>query len=422
MVKLILSDYDKMDTSKILLEKRMAFTPAVREIMDILTLDAGPVIVGSYKYVIHEYPVDIDMFEETRLSDVSERIVCRKIARRFKVIAQKIRKRRLTYLADFKAGEDDRFVCPYIGSFDVSDASPVGYEPDRIREWIRNADISDRERKIWFKKVVDNPDYPQYIALYDLLHDRRVVRWSLSEIEKGRKILTGGRLYTLEEAVASRSVVKMDLWAWIDHRFVEISNWYRIRFRKIPGGRWIDLTKTLPVYEDSLRRNIREYFTPRFKKNFKMAKRVWMYAAHTNDIPLMKLLFPLFRSDASRLGQMKGEIDVIVAMIDRLADPPLAHIRDQVDHFNEVISTITQNVISSREKKKIFCQIGRIDTDTSIPALRDVLLSISEVIEKYIQRYVYAFLKQRNIFTILASLLLVLSPSSKPIGRILTYG
>lgn len=410
---------------EILLEKRAAesLSPDVREAIDLITLDREfpAAIVGSYKYVIHEYPVDIDLFENCGYEGMTREAAVRKIVKGFEAMATRIRGARLTYLADFKAGEDARYETPHMGRWEPL-SGLRDYEPVELIQWIRELGegglITAEEEAEWIAGVQTVPDYFAYMALEEKIRQKRVIRWTLAEIKKGRKRLAGGLDYSLAEAVQSQSVVKIDIWRWVDGRFLEVTNWYRLRWRQT-DGRWTDLTQPLPIYEESIRRGVREFFDPRLEKNIKMAKRIWLYAVYKNDTPLLNLLFPLFRSDAAKLGQVRGEIGVMLDMIHKIRRPPMAGILDQLFRFNEVISSVTQNVIPSNEKLKIFQRIEtfydqkkkkQVDTAELISCLEE----IDKTLGRYIQRYVYAFLKKKHLFSEVEKIFAIRSPKAKP--------
>lgn len=408
----------------ILLEKRSheSLTPSVKEAIDIITLDPKypPDIVGSYKYIIHEYPVDIDLFENCMYTGPSKTVILNRIVQSFKKMAVRVKKARDTYLADFKAGEDVRYECPFLGTFDII-AGLRDYDARQIRRWIHAISheglLTEQERDEWLRAVVSDPDYIQYYRLEEMIRKKRIIRWSLTELKRGKKKLSDNVIYTLAEAIDSQTVIKIDIWKWVDRRFVEITNWFRIRYRADVRRPWTDLTQPLPVYEESIKRGVREFLDPNLGKNMKMAKRIWLYAVHTNDIHLMKTLYPIFRSDAARLAQIHGEIEVILAILANVKKPPLSKITNQIIQFNEIISTITQNIIPVAEKKRIFKRIFNSKTQADIISN---LTYIDNKLSKYIQRYVYAILKKKHIFARIEKLFAFYSPKARPSGYVLT--
>ena len=414
---------------KILLEKRAekSMPPSVIAAMKMITLDPEqpPAVVGSYKYIIHEYPVDIDLFENCEYVGASPVPIMNRMVSSFGEMARRISKAKLTYLSDFKAGEDLRFICPFLGSYDVLKKKTHGYDARGIRAWIHDVSglITPEEKKTMLDTVKERPTYFQYARLAELIKHKRTIRWTLAEMKKGWKKLVGGVRYTLAEGIRSQSVVKIDIITQIDQRFIEMTNWFRIRYRETNRKRWVDWTQPLPIYEESIRQGVRDFFDPSLEKNIKMAKRIWLYAVYKNDIKMMKDLYPLFHSQASKLGQIRGEIEVLLHMLETQKKPPLKHILTQIVQFNETIAIITQNIIPVQEKKAIFHRIHHFyDTKKTYPIeeITSTLRFLDKKLNRYIQRYVYAFLKKKHIFSTIEKIFAIPSPKEKVKGYVLT--
>jgi len=430
---------EKSKLGRILLEKRspISLLPSVRKAIDLITLDPEhpAEIVGSYKYIIHENPVDIDLFENCSYEAASLVPILKHIVELFKDMASRLMVAKDTYLADFKAGEDSRFFCPYMGTYEILKGYK-DYDPERVREWIDalGSLLSVEEKKEMLEAVEDHPTYFQYIRLEDLIRSKRVVRWTLRELFKGQKKLAGNLIYTLEEAIQSHTVMKIDIWTWIKNGYVEVTNWFRLRFRQKGTKKWDDLTQPLPLYEESIRKGVRDYFDPRLEKNMKMAKRIWLYAVYKNDYQLMKLLYPLFRSDASRLGQLRGEIEVLHSMLESIEkNPPIRFMIEQMIHFNDVVSTITQDVLPIEEKNRIFRRIehfydyeekektlNKEEKQQYLDDFKATLEFIDSKISMYIQRYVYAFLKKKSLFAVIEKIFAIPSPRPNPMHYVLS--
>lgn len=414
---------------KILLEKRAkeSMPPSVIAAMEMITLDPShpPAVVGSYKYIIHEYPVDIDLFENCEYVGASPVPIINRLVASFGDMARKISKARLTYLSDFKAGEDLRFVCPFLGSYDILGKMALGYDAKGIRAWIHDISglMTAQEKQEMLEAVHEHPTYFQHSRLAELIKQKRTIRWTLAEMKKGWKKLVGGLRYTLAQGISDQSVVKIDIILPIDQRFLEMTNWFRIRYRATNRKRWVDWTQPLPIYEESIRQGVRDFFDPSLEKNIKMAKRIWLYAVYTNDIKMMKALYPLFHSQASKLGQLRGEIEVLLHILAMQKKPPLKHILNQMVQFNETIAIITQNILPIQEKRNIFRRIHHFyDTQKtySTAEIISTLTFLDKILNRYIQRYVYAFLKKKHIFSLIEKIFAIPSPKEKVKGYVIT--
>ncbi|NBP59148.1 hypothetical protein EBU71_21865, partial [bacterium] len=105
--------------SLILTDKRstLCFTKDLSQAIEVISLISKPIIVGSYSFIAHPYPGDIDMFEVNE-ERANVKQACQHFQERFQHLAQRIQKRKNTYLTDFKAGEDRRFQIDCEASFE----------------------------------------------------------------------------------------------------------------------------------------------------------------------------------------------------------------------------------------------------------------------------------------------------------------
>jgi hypothetical protein len=345
--------------------------------------------------------VDIDLMENCLYTGDQKKIVNR-IVRSFQAMAVRLQKEKFTYLGDFKAGEDERYYCPFLEPYDKF----------LLREWIRTLHsmglLTLQEKCQWLKLVNKKDD------LKEIIRKKQIIRWSLKEIRMGKKKLIGGIIRTLRDAIQSRTVIKIDLWSWIDHRFVEVTNWFCLRFRETSNNPWEDLTQPLGVYEESILQDIFDYFDPNVGKNMKLAKRLWLYAGMTHDTVLLRLLYPLFRSDAAQIGQIQGEITILLNLL-QLPKPPLNLIFDRIVIINESIGTFASNIIPLKDKQQIFRRTSVLfqqpkDSEMMLACLK----YIDKKLIKYTQQYVYAILKKKKIFTHLEKLFYLKSPLLSP--------
>ena len=192
--------------------------------MQLITLDPNypPDLVGSFKYAIHEYPADIDMFENYNAC-CSLKTAKTEIATKFKQMAKRIiENKQHIYLGDFKAGYDDRY---YVDIGKVDNNEIVYYNPDKIKERLYELKKDDlltkKEYDELLAKVVKNPKLQQYFDLDSQIKKKYVVRWKIDEMVKGEKTLHLGKEITLEDALAQQSIVKIDIWIYLNNRYQE---------------------------------------------------------------------------------------------------------------------------------------------------------------------------------------------------------
>jgi hypothetical protein len=215
--------------SKSVVQKRtkVCLTRELEEKIQMISISGGANIVGSYSYMAHPYPGDIDMFEKVekyqKISKLSpEQVYSKKIElvkdleKKFMKIGKQIQKQRETYLADFKAGYDFRYL---LNLYDVNEElNPLiclnqwltvsqSEGLYRIKELYKQKLLSVKEYQNWKKDF----SYSREYFIENCVRKNWIIRWSLSELINGTKFLPLKKEITLREALTHQSVVKIDL-------------------------------------------------------------------------------------------------------------------------------------------------------------------------------------------------------------------
>lgn len=373
----------------------------VVNIINMLTLDEKfpPTIVGSYKYVVHEYPNDIDLFEFTR-GCCSKDEVLKKIVDKFKEIIQTIEKQTHTYLGDFKAGIDDRYIID-IGK--MSNKKIHGYDPVSIRERLRILyddgllDAEDLQKML--KAVINEPSMMEYLALKDLVHKMCTVRWTPEEVLQGFKKLPKNKLLSFEDALSQQSVVKIDVWTNVAGRYMEITNWYAITYLENGALNAQFLSEPMPNYEESLMKDLNAYKNPSLRKSMKFAKRLWNYYVLKNMRKEMVLLYPLFSSGAAKMYQIMGEIEVIINILTWIKTEKInmESVKNNVEDWKTRLGTLMFDALPIETSEAIFRKVNEILGARSKKYMVDALNDIQEKLELCVDKYVRKYLKKNKI-------------------------
>lgn len=225
----------------------------------------------------------------------------------------------------------------------------VGFDPARVEE---EAKRLRRERLISFdelKRITallaemgTNPTKSQWEELSDIFRDHSVLRWNASEIAQGYKVLPGAEMLTLADAIAQKTLVKMDIWALVGGRYMEVTNFFLVSAINAAGGEIEMLTQSLPDYEKSIAKDVRFYSSPNHRKTLKALKRLWSLAIWKNNLALAERISPLFSSNAAALNQINGDAEVLSLMLKKLPDPPLDQIMAQIDGFKTRVDQLNE--------------------------------------------------------------------------------
>jgi hypothetical protein len=351
-----------------------------------ITLDANfpSKIVGSFQYAIHEYPGDIDLMEEY-VGCCSVASTARAVADGIRQIIKNVRKRKLTFLGDFKAGVDARYKVD-IGEFVLSGKNLVlkGYDAAYIRASIavlkNTGMLAAEEENELLRLVRDAPNYMEHHELFEAVRKYYVLRWTIDELESGYKILRGHVKISLRDAVAMNTVVKIDIYAFINGRFVEVTNWFLLKMRSHTGSKLRTISERMGNYETNILKDIALYKNPDMRKHMKLAKRLWLHAVHKKDELTMKKLFPLFSSGAAKLSQIVSDLETLCNMLKKLRYPPLKFMLRELQDMKMRMATIMADTLPIKTATKVFRIINSITFRTNAADMLERLDEIGDIL------------------------------------------
>jgi len=369
----------------------------------LITLDPlfPPKIVGSFKYVVHEYPADIDMFE-TYKSCCSIYTAKKEIAAKFKAMAQRIKDSQHIYLGDFKAGHDERY---YIDIGHSKGSDILDYNPDKIRAAVlkvKAANLLTREEcDLILSKIVEKPKLKEFYTLESLLKKKYVVRWTIDEMIKGKQTLPLGQEITLEDALTHKSIVKIDIWIYLNQRYIEMTNMFMLTYDDTKENTHY-LSVKPEAYETSLMEDLQKYSNRSVNKYMKLAKRLWVYAVLKNNTKIMEALYPLFSSSASKMYQITGEIETIVNILEHIKHPLLSSIKANIENWKTRLGTVMSDTLPTEVANGIYRKINTIirrlnDNNNNKTFAITQLEELSDTLVIYINKYSKRYLNKHKL-------------------------
>ena len=197
-----------------------------------------------------------------------------------------------------------------------------------------------RDIKNIVRKIVMQPGY--YLADFKagLSPDGQVLRWNESELVKGYKFLPNGIRYTLEEASEDPTIVKIDAWAPINGRYVEVSNFMILMYVDAKGKKHL-LNGEQPDYVESIKNDIITYFSQDSLNAFKATKRMMLLAKAFEDNYALSKILPLIDSGAGSLYQIISDMNTIYEMVEKLGNAaPYDFLWKEIDQFKDRLSYI----------------------------------------------------------------------------------
>ncbi len=155
------------------------------------------------------------------------------------------------------------------------------------------------------------------------------LHWTVEEIMNGTKDGLG-----LNYACKIKGVVKLDLIAPYDGRYVEMSTFYILK----GNSGYINVNDDyFSNFENSLKEDIVEY---KDSKPFKAVKRVWSLARMRNDLGRLNELKNLINSNVALLGQINADLETIKLLLEHGSAYDLNFVISELNGFKGKISNI----------------------------------------------------------------------------------
>jgi len=381
------------DRSFPLLQKRTFNSLSIETInaIKIITFDLKypPYLVGSYQYVINEYPSDIDLNEKYEsCCDFNEAV--KDVKDKIQNIALKIKNEKNVYLGDFKAGYDTRY---FIDIGYIKRSRLKNYNPLLIRNSIINIAnqglFTEKQKNNLLFKVIEKPTIQEYTDLENNIKKYYIVRWNIDELIKGFKILSLNVRFTLEEAIEQKSLIKVDIWLFLNQRYLELSNFLMLTYKDKNGFITL-LTEKPKPFEDALIQEI--FYYNSVDKYMKVAKRLWSYAVLKKDKELIINLYSLFSSGAAKMYQIVGETEVIKNILEKYKKISIKTITLNIDNWKSRLGTIMSDILPVQEAHVIFNKINDAinavknnKRDILIFLLDEIADKLTQCINKYVK-------------------------------------
>lgn len=381
-----------------------SFSKETQNFINLVTIQEDIKPVGSQKFKVARYPGDIDLLEEVEHCCTLEQAT-KKIAKSIQEIARDIKETTNIYMGDFKAGIDTRYTSLRDAMGEINEyGKVVGYDAKKIqnilirlrnKRLITNADFTKLTRL-----VIKKPSAYEWTTLFKIAKEYWIIRWNIDEVIEGKKDLglkiAEKKMITLEEALRYKTITKLDLWAPVDGRFTEITNFISINYMN-KQGKVIRVSPSLARYMERMIGDIKHYGDKNLDsyKPMKMAKRMWALAVYIDDKKVLRKLYPLFSSGASMLYQIDAEIETLIAILEDesisreiIEDGTYEMIRTQVDQFKMRMSQIYDMVLNDEFLYTIVDDITRTDErEFIIRKLKEFRESVSSDITTYSEEY-----------------------------------
>jgi hypothetical protein len=380
----VYSMYNKGKYNFLELRTKKDMSKDEKKIIDLITIKKDILPVGSFRFKAHQYPGDIDIMEKFEkcctLNDVRFSFM-----RQIQEIIKKINETKNIFLGDFKAGYDQRYDV-YIGK--IIDGEIIDYQKEiaeREIENLKNQDLIDESEYIKMMNLITVvPSLEDFSKLYNMLRDKYLLRWNEKEILQGYIERRGNKKIWLYDALINGSIIKLDIWAPIDNRYVEVTNWFLV-IKKGFNGKSKFLSAEFDDYIEALTNDIIVY---RNDNPMKSAKRLWNLSHFIKDYSTMKKLYKLFSSFPALLYQIKGDITVIKELISTYNNVDINFINSEINDFKTRVKPKVNKYLTLSEKTKLYLLIDNIIfSNLSETSINLFIQYLSKIINYYTEKY-----------------------------------
>lgn len=302
-----------------------SYPNSIKQELKIISLKPGDLSTpfGSYIYRLQPFAGDIDALQNIHYGD--EQTTIRTFIRTLKRILRDLDSNHI--YSEFKAGLDYNYVF-VIGKLENGIFLPEANLLDILKLKYQQGLFNDEEYSTMCRAlsvIKDTQDTNTHSMVYDyifdLIRNKRILRWSKQELLNSYKIVDGER-YTLAEALNDETIVKIDLISLVNNKFVEVTNIIFLAYPEVtPTGEieYIPINVSEEqLHKSGLSADIEKlYYSNAFYSPFKSCKRIYAEMRHLKNFEYLTKLAPIIRGEISLLYQLKSQIDTFLIVIRR---------------------------------------------------------------------------------------------------------
>jgi len=343
-------------------------------------------VVGSAAMRAQQYNADVDAFEVAEGRGASKIAAIRNLAARFKDAVRRVQGLRGVFLADIKAGVIPVWqVIPE--SAQIRDNKVIGYSGAdsraKVDDLVRDRVMTEADGRKARVLLKDRLTPSEFLVARDLIRPH-IVRWLPAEVLRGTKTLPDGSVYSLEEAIASPGVTKIDTIAWLNgNHFSDMSMIYTFTYR----GQILNETNS------NLIRGLQEDVAALMieGKPFKALKRRFSLAKAQGDVALMERILPILNGDLGRLYAIASDIQTLLYMLESYSSLPYKQIVFEIDQlrdrFAKIYSLHDFLYIEPKLLSALSAALKQPNTKAGHMAMAKQLAGIVDQIEEIIARH-----------------------------------
>jgi hypothetical protein len=341
----------------------------------------NPTVFGSSSLKSMLYASDIDLMEKLSFSEQKKRIP--EIIK--KIISDKDYGR-LYQLGDIKIGTTQygKLLLQNIGTYENNKI--INYNSKNIKK-ILDEIPSEIIKNLKIPKIPDDKyiNIELWVKLYYFIHSISVIRWTSDEILKG--INKDG--IKLNEAIETSELSKIDLYFFLNGRFVEITNFYYDDSQDDTNKEMIN----------GLKLNLLKYVYTDDKNYLKALKRLNAVARLTANYKILDKLKFFLSGNIALLSSAKTDLETLI-----IIDAYGYNINKNKDlvtsHIGNIINKLSNIFVVDVSKKNKQINILQDEINTNKNFTKDILKqseTTAEDLNNIINQLTKQFIKINNI-------------------------
>jgi len=354
-------------------------------------------IFGSANYRFQKYGADVDGIQDFTGDGTFESFIS-SFQRKLQKIVKNIINTKTHYITEIKAGIDVRY------NIDIGEL--------RDGVYYINDDLYIISKKMYEEGLFDDIEFTRielickirnrdlnsddYDIIYNTFRERLILRWSGEEILKGYKQVSANRYIALKDALKLSTPTKIDMIAYYDGKFIEITNFIILAFEV--NGKYYTINKKFPIvkselysFQDTgLEKEIEKLLYSNYHYSpFKAAKRLYALARLRHDNNMLRIVIPFVGGNISLLYQIKSEIDSDIVLLNITKTPPMASINKHIDSIKLRLAKVLE--IEREEIIRLNELIDDAYKETNKMKKMEKLLLISYNFKKIINKHTIEF-------------------------------
>ncbi len=380
------------------------FDQKIKEAIRLLSNgDAKP--FGSFIFKVQTYPSDLDLIEKISKCCKPESLYDT-VTTDYRNIVRKVLNTKGYYFTEGKNGYDNRFKID-IGKWNYSKMIWENFNLDDVLSKIQDLYDKNLLKDSEYDQILsyiyneELDSYNKYTYINEFFRSLYTLRWSAEDVINGYIKVRGGKSITFREAVTHHSPIKIDVITNIHGRFVEVTNFFILVWIH-ENGKKIMLNFEYN-YENSIKKEIIKYDKSiKFKKPFKMAKRMWGIARYKQNTQYLNLLTPLFQSDIALLNQITSDIETIITLIENVSNPPYEEIMEEIDILKNKLNSFYETKLDNNLILSFLSMIniGKVSREEYKENIIHILESLKDYFKKIIGIDTINYLKYKNLYPV----------------------